>query len=239
LIDTHCHLLAGIDDGAASRSESIEMARKLSEHGVSHVVCTPHFSTRYATDQRAAVDELVRLERVLDELDVPLRLVLAAEVSPAMAVRAPLEEIQRRAIGRRFVIVELLRDTTRAEVDTIVDRLDSGDLLPVFAHPERCRAVQTDPGVLTDARATGALLQIVAPSLTGDARSEVGGTAWELIARGDVDLVATDAHHRDSSGLRLDAILEVIARRFDETTARRLLVKTPRRLLKTAGVAAG
>jgi protein-tyrosine phosphatase len=236
MIDTHCHLLARLDDGPTSRSESIRMARKLTERGVTHVVCTPHFSRRHPTDQHRAAGELVRLERALVELEIPLQLMLAAEVGPIMALEAPLAELQRRAIGRRFVLVELVRETTSKLVELILDRLLTDDLLPIFAHPERCRAVQSEPGTLIEAKERGALLQVVAPSLVGDAPAAVGRTAWGLVLDGAADIVASDAHRADSSRVRLDALSEVVAQRAGVSTAERLFLNGPRDLLEAAGL---
>ncbi|HWE80617.1 MAG TPA: CpsB/CapC family capsule biosynthesis tyrosine phosphatase [Gaiellaceae bacterium] len=236
MIDSHCHLLAGLDDGPASLSESVRMARKLTQGGVSHVICTPHFSPQYPTDQRRAAEELVRLEGALEELKIELRLMLAAEVAPRAALDAPIEELQRRAIGRRFVVVELLRETSRARIDEILERLLSAELLPIFAHPERCLAVQTRPEILAGPRRQGALVQVVAPSLTGNASADVGRAAWGLISRGEADMVGSDGHRADSGRLRLDALAEVVARRSDPPTAARLFEDGPRRLIEAAAV---
>jgi len=231
VIDTHCHLLAGLDDGPRSFGDSVRMARRLSEEGVTHVVCTPHFNTRYAVPLAAAAAALDRLSSALQALEVPLTLRLAAELGPAAACAAPADDVRARRLAPGYALVELEPATTREQVGQIEARLAELQLKPVFAHPERCRAVGRRPELLDGPRSRGALVQVVAPSLGGEARSEVGRAAWTMLEDGRVDLVASDAHRPDGSRLRLRALFHVLGGRFGEETAGRLLIDAPARLL--------
>lgn len=233
MIDTHCHLLPGLDDGARSLFESIRMARRLADAGVEHVVCTPHFSPRFRTDCGVAAAGLDRLAAALAELDVSLRLSLGAEVDPKFALSAPIDELRARALAPGFVLVELLPDTGASVLDQISARLADTELCPVVAHPERCRAVQLRPALIDRLRESGGLVQIVAPSLTGSAEAPVGRTAWGLIEDGRADVVASDGHRPESSRLRLGTIAELVAGRVGTATATELFVNGPRRLLQS------
>ena len=167
VIDTHCHLLLGIDDGPRTREDSLALARVLHADGVSTVVCTPHWSRAFPT---AWPDVLAATERARLDLaaaGVELELVPASELSPAVAVTAPLELVAERAIGGRYVVVEAVADTPAPFFASVLDRLRPVGLVPVFAHPERSRAVQRDPALLAASRRDGALVQTVAPSLVG------------------------------------------------------------------------
>ena len=188
MIDTHCHLLHSLDDGPKTEADSVELARQLARAGVRAVVCTPHFSRRYPTQLRPALMRIAELERLLLEAPIGLSLSLAAEVSPAFAVSEPMDELLPRSIDGRFLLVELEPDTPAAFLETAVDRLASERLSPVFAHPERCRSVREQPRLLDEARASGALVQVVAPSLTGRWGREVGVSGWKLLDAGVVDL---------------------------------------------------
>src|SRR5688500_8301265 len=108
MIDTHCHLLPGLDDGPVTGADCVRLARTLSEEGATRVLCTPHWSRRYPTSVERARDRLERARSDLAGIGVPLHLELAAEVSVEFAVRARSEELVSRAIARRFVLVELI-----------------------------------------------------------------------------------------------------------------------------------
>jgi protein-tyrosine phosphatase len=227
VVDTHCHLVPGVDDGPRTTSDAVALAKSLEAEGVYHVVCTPHYSRQFPTDQARAAAALEILRQALEAASVDLRMTLAAEISPAYAADAPLEELRKRTLADRFAIVEILADTPFAFFDTVEERLNRIGLRAVFAHPERCRAVQRDPGVLTESRARGSLVQVVAPSLLGRWGPEPADTAWRLIERGDVDLVGSDAHGSLRRRVHLREAAELITDRVGSVVAADLVERRP------------
>lgn len=215
MIDTHCHLLPGLDDGPRTMGESIDLARALTNAGVRAVVCTPHYSRLYPTRHSDASAALGHLRDELQQAGITLATTLAAEVSPALAVTTALDELLKRSIGGRFLLVELQPDTPPSFLSVLLERLAEGRLEPLLAHPERCRAVQRDPAVLDHARAAGSLVQVVASSLVGRWGRRAATAAWSLLESGRVDLVASDAHghHRSPDTADLVEAAEEIVRR--------------------------
>lgn len=236
MIDSHCHLLPGLDDGARSIHEAVQMARRLAEAGVGTVVCTPHYSSRFPTAVDRATKARASLAAALEALDISLRLVLAAELAPEAALHRPLEELHARTFGPRHLLVELQPATTPRELHGLLARVLDADLVPILGHPERCEALQQDLSLLSEAKAAGALVQVVAPSLVGRGRAEVGRTAWEIIARGQADLLGSDAHRPDNRRLQLDAIVEVITARTSTAVARHLTKDAAADLLRSSTV---
>jgi protein-tyrosine phosphatase len=235
VIDTHCHLLHGLDDGPRVVGDSIDMARTLAGAGVTGVACTPHFSGRFLTpvdDARAALDEL---RIALAAESVELEIVLGAELSPAMALDAPDRELLDRTLGAGSLLVELEPDTPVAAVDLVIARLGDLGLRAVFAHPERCRAVRSRPRVLDAARSAGALVQVVVRSLGRPTRADAGA-AWDLLDAGRVDLIASDAH-RAADGAALGSALEEVGRRYGGAALAALIDSAPARLLGRPEVA--
>jgi protein-tyrosine phosphatase len=231
MIDTHCHLLHSLDDGPTSESGSLELARQLVGAGVTAVVCTPHFSRRYPTPHSSARERMVELEPVLAAAAIPLSLSLAAEVSPAFAVSAPPEELVPRSIEGHFLLVELEPDTPAAFLETAVDRLAGEGLIPAFAHPERCRAVRDRPRLLDEARAAGALVQVVAPSLTGRWGKDIGIASWRLLDSGIVDLLGSDSHRPARSASHLERAMRLIVERYGRAVLVDLTERAPARLV--------
>jgi protein-tyrosine phosphatase len=164
-------------------------------------------------------------------LDLELR--LAAEIAPAVAVKLDSSELRSHAIGERFVLIELEPDTAAGFGSMMVEELAPDGLVPVLAHPERCRALQRDLAPLVAAREAGAIVQVVANSLGGAWGSTIAHAAWNLVALGRSDVVASDAHRAG----RKRSLSQVLARLYDrvgEEEADRLLVDRPRALV--AGV---
>ena len=231
MIDTHCHLLADVDDGPRSEAESLRLARRLAEEGVTTVVCTPHFSEQFPTPRIVAHDRHQRLRRELDAVGIELDTTVAAEVSVPIALETPPDRLRARTIGGRFLLVELVRETSAVSALTVCARLFDFGLVPVIAHPERCRAVQADPALLDEARREGAWVQVVAPSLAGGWGGGVWTTSWALVESGRADLLASDAHRASASSPQLAAVAALVEERCGRARREELTVTAPRRLL--------
>jgi len=209
---------------------SVDLARAMVEQGVDVALCTPHYSTRFPTRTAVTHARFVELGRNLAELGVRLRIALAAEISSKLALSVPLEELRGRSIGG-FVVVEL-EPAAAAEVPVlIVDRLRRAGLTVVFAHPERCRSVRADPAGLDEARAAGALLQVVASSLAGRWGRDVAQSGWSLLDTGRADLLGSDAHTATGSVQRLRGVVERVGLRYGREVVDELTVRTPAEIL--------
>ena len=231
MIDTHCHLLPSLDDGPGSLADSVGLARALATAGVTDVACTPHFSRRYPTPLVEARAAWRKLGDAL-EVELPrLSISLAAEFSPQMALDAEPAELLSRTMANGYLLVELEPDTPAAVLDLVVERLDGLGLLPVLAHPERCRAVRGHLRVIDSARSAGALVQVVARSLGRDSGQGSAGAAWELLESGRADLIASDAHRSEHAYTTLPNALEAVAKRYGAEALEALTVEAPSRLI--------
>jgi protein-tyrosine phosphatase len=229
VIDTHCHLLPGLDDGPRTTEESLDLARSLVRDGIDRVLCTPHYSPQFETSHEEAAERLRELRPELEPLG--LTATLAAEVSPGHAVSAPLEELRARAIAGRFLLVEVLRDTPAAFFESAFARLEGISLSPVFGHPERCRAVQRSAGLADRILRRGGVLQVVAPSLIGRFGEDAGAAAWRLVDTGRAGIVASDAHGTRRRSVHLGDAARLVAERLGEAAADELTEHAPARLL--------
>jgi protein-tyrosine phosphatase len=238
VIDTHCHLLPGLDDGPKTMEEAITLAGDLVGDGVSSVVCTPHYSRAFPTDHEQALALLEELRSALGEARLALDLHLGAEIAPALVVSAALAELRRRSIRGRYLVIEVLRDSPSTLLELAARRAREGGLTPIFAHPERCRALQRHPTLIEEARAEGALVQVVAPSLLGRWGRGVAAAAWSLVGAGWVDLLGSDAHGSRRRRVHLAEAVELIAERVGEDVTRTLVETNPARILGTADAAA-
>jgi protein-tyrosine phosphatase len=234
MIDTHCHLLPGLDDGPPDLPAARELAVQLVRQGISEVVCTPHLSRRYPVERAQAQEALQTLTADLQGAGIALRLHLAAEVTPERVLQEGAERLQPRAIAGRFLLVEIVQPTPLATLALMQATLAPHRLTAVFGHPERCRAVQRHPEALAALRDEGALVQVVAPSLLGRWGPEASATAWKLIDQGLVDLLGSDAHGFLRRRPHLRAAADLVAERFGEDARTALTERTPGRLLEHA-----
>ncbi len=229
MIDTHCHLLPGLDDGPRTPEESLDLAESLVRDGIDRVLCTPHYSPQFPTSHAEAAGRLAELEPALARLGLTAS--LAAEVSPGHAVSAPLGELRARAIGGRYLLVEVLRDTPAAFFDSAFARLEEISLAPVFGHPERCRALQRSTRLADRILRDGGVLQVVAPSLIGRFGDAAEDAAWRLVDTGRAGLVASDAHGTRRRSCHLGDAARLVSARLGEAAADELTEHGPGRLL--------
>lgn len=227
MIDTHCHLLPALDDGPATVAESVTLARRLTEDGVSFALCTPHYSRLFPTSHADASERLAELRVALVDAAVPLETALAAEIGPHLAVSEPMDELRRRSVAGRYLLVEVLADSPPGLFMIVTERLSEAGLVPIFGHPERSRAVHRHPTLIEDARGEGALVQVVTPSLLGRWGRGVASAAWGLVAAGWVDLLGSDAHGTRSRGVHLAEAAELVADRVGREAANELTERRP------------
>jgi protein-tyrosine phosphatase len=151
-------------------------------------------------------------------------------VSHRLALSVPTGDLRDRAFGGHL-LVELEVDAPAETPTRVAERLAGARLTPVFAHPERCRAIRVDTSSLDEARAGGALVQVVASSLAGRWGRGVVSAAWELLDAGRVDLLASDAHGARGSVLRLKDVMHQVAERYGGDAVSSLTERKPAQLL--------
>jgi len=230
MIDTHCHLLPAVDDGPQRLTGSVDLARQLVAAGFSFVLCTPHFSRLFPTSVDVARERLLELRAELFGHGIRLKLGLAAEVSPGLTVTASSADLVARSVGG-FLLVELEPDTPVDFLSLALGELAETNLRPIFAHPERCRAIRSRPRLLEEARAAGALVQVVAPSLIGRWGGEAATSAWRLLDAGCVDLLASDAHRARREGTHIARAAALVEERFGREALLGLTERAPSALL--------
>jgi protein-tyrosine phosphatase len=231
IFDTHCHVLPGLDDGPPTLGAAIALAGQLRQAGVVRALCTPHYSRQYPTRHDEAAARLEDLRAALAEARIELTLDLAAELSPGLVVSANDEELFVRTIAGRFLLVEVQPDTTATFLETAVQRVFELGLVPVLAHPERGRSLSRHLEELESIRNAGAVVQIVAPSLLGDAGRDAAATAWGLLERGLADVLASDSHGWWRSPAFLYEAAGAVDERFGPDIRRALTQKNPAMLL--------
>lgn len=200
MIDLHCHLLPGIDDGAQTLDESLELARLAVADGITHSVCTPHINIgRFDNDVRTITKAFEALEQGLAESGIPLKISMGAEVriSPEMMFLIEKDRIPFIGSwqGKKVLLLEMPHSHIPPGSDKLVKWLLSRNILPMIAHPERNRDVQKNPSLLAPFIQMGCLFQLTASSLTGAFGETSQSIAVDLLKQGQATVIATDAHN--------------------------------------------
>jgi protein-tyrosine phosphatase len=195
VIDLHCHVLAGIDDGPETIEGSLALARAASDAGMVTLVATPHVSWRYPNDAATIARLVDQLNDRLAAEEIALDIVPGAEVAiTRLAEIRPGELSRLRLGGGEWLLVEPPFTQAAAGLDGIVLDLQSRGHRVLLAHPERCPAFHRNPRILGSLVRGGVLTSVTAGSLVGHFGDRARRFALELVEQEMVHNVASDAH---------------------------------------------
>jgi protein-tyrosine phosphatase len=195
VIDLHCHVLPGIDDGPRTIEESVAVARTAYANGIRTIVATPHASTRYP-NRPAAIRELVaEVNGRLQAESIGIDIRTGAEIAMTHTPEIDAAELAQMTLGGGgWLLLEPPFSPVVAGLDRLVEEVQDEGYQVVLAHPERCPAFHRDIGLLETFVDNRALTSITAGSLVGRFGKEVKRFAFKLLDRGLVHNVASDAH---------------------------------------------
>jgi len=233
MIDIHTHVLAGLDDGARTLAQAVAMLKTAARTGTTDLVATPHANLEFKfdsglvdqkiTELQEAAGPAVRLHRGCD-FHLYFDNVQDALANPA-----------RYTInGKSYLLVEfsdLLIAKTTAEV---FSRLVGAGMVPIITHPERNFLLHSRLDQVKEWIDLGCLVQVTGQSLLGRFGPQAREVARQLMARGMVHFVASDAHDDEDRTTRLDEAYAWVAGRFGEPLAEALFVLNPRAVLEGA-----
>jgi protein-tyrosine phosphatase len=199
MIDLHCHLLPGIDDGPDTLEDAIRLARHAVASGIEKSVVTPHILwDRYDNTLAGIREATVRFRAELAARHVPLEIGYAAEVRVGPDVISLVEEELLPTLGSvdgyRIVLLEFPGSHILPGSDKLVSWLLRHKIRPLIAHPERNREVLRDIDTIAPFVQVGCWLQVTAGSVCGVFGPHCQERARQMLERGWVRVLASDAH---------------------------------------------
>jgi protein-tyrosine phosphatase len=226
MVDLHCHILPGLDDGSRSLEESLQMAEMAIADGITHVVATPHASSSHQFDYQRVRKARGELQKHLGD-----RLVLATGCDFHMSpenLAALRQDAPRFCINQKnFLLVEFNEFSIPPPMDQRLHEIQLAGLQPIITHPERNAILRSRPERLQTWVQQGSYVQVTANSLTGAFGLGAQEDAWKWIEEGLVHFVSSDAHNTKSRPLKLRPAYEMVEGKFGREKAEALLVENP------------
>ena len=228
MIDIHCHILPGIDDGSKDLDETIKMCKIAVSEGIHHIIATPHYIQYHDYKTR---DELIPLlamvnERLKEE-QIELQLSIGHEVyvTPDLVSLVQHQEVATLN-DSRYLLIEFPMNSIPTYIEELIYELKLIGVTPIIAHPERYREIIENPNSLIKYIELGALCQSNVGSINGLFGSEIQKTVMILIKHHMIHFVSTDAH---TSSRRAPLVKEAFSRisEIDENTADALFKRNP------------
>jgi protein-tyrosine phosphatase len=226
MVDIHCHILPGMDDGADTLETSIKMAEMAIADGVTHVVGTPHANSQYKFDP-----EMIRQRREELQSAVGDRLTLATGCDFHLSfenLQDLFKNPQKYTIHQKnYLLVEFADFAIPPSMDDTMHQLQLAGLSPIVTHPERNSMLRAKPERLYRWLHQGCYVQITAMSLLGRFGSAAQHLAEALLDQDRVHFVASDAHNVKGRPLQLRAAFDAVATRRGEQVAQALFRDNP------------
>ncbi len=200
MIDLHCHLLPGVDDGPATLEEAIALARMAVENGITHAAVTPHVHPgRYENTAETIPESLAAFRAALAELQLALQLTMAGEVRICPEILPMTEQglipFLGEWQGRNVMLLELPHSHVPPGSDKLVQWLQDKGIQPMIAHPERNKDVMRSLDKIKPFVELGCLFQLTAMSVAGRFGEAAEQRAFDLLEMGVVTIIASDAHN--------------------------------------------
>lgn len=236
MIDLHCHYLPGIDDGAQTLEESVELAQAAVAAGIRTALMTPHIHPgRYENSASSIGTLCAAFQRVLEHKGIPLEIRPGGEVRISADIVPMVEGGEIPFLGAldgyRVMLLEFPHSHLLLGADKLVNWLLARRIRPLIAHPERNKEVMRNPEKIEPYVKMGCMLQLTGASIIGEFGKPAQACARKLIERGWATVVATDAHNLRHRPPNLDRAYEALVELGGDALARQFTIDMPEKIV--------
>lgn len=217
MIDLHCHILPGIDDGAKTMNDSINMAQLAVEEGITHILATPHHKNRNWNNEKQDVMKLVsQLQKEINNAGIELTIFPGQEVRIYGSI---IEDIKADKIlfideQKQYLLIEFPTSNIPTYTERLFYDLLSEGITPIIVHPERNREILEHPNRLKTLLDKGALAQLTAASYTGRFGKQIQKFSKQLVNADLVHFFASDAHNINNRSFHMKEAFLMLEEEF-------------------------
>ena len=236
MIDMHCHILPGIDDGSKSLDESVQIIKTASHCGVTDLVFTPHFiyESIYNADNEKKRRLFEQVKEVIKNANININLYLGNEVFVENNMLELLQDNKIYTInGSNYLLFELPMNNTYNGIYDLIFKLKNAGIIPIIAHPERYSLFQRNPEVIIKMLEQGALFQSNLGSFYGHYGKEAKNLVLLLLKHNMIHFISSDTHHtRDEFYNNIEEVKKIMKKYILDEQIENLLVNNAKCVLK-------
>ncbi len=231
MVDIHCHIIPGVDDGSRSWEMTKEMCRVAADDGIRHIVATPHCNNEYPYD-RAQYEALK--EQLREASDGRIEFSVGCDFHFSYEnITDAIENPKRYSInGTRYLLIEFSDYGIPPSVAELFFQFTSRGMVPIITHPERNPLLVRRPEKVLELVDAGALVQVTANSITGFWGEKARSVSEWLLTKGAVHVIASDAHDPKRRRPVLSEARNAVARMLGEQAAEDLVNHTPQAIVE-------
>ncbi|HJF87493.1 MAG TPA: tyrosine protein phosphatase [Companilactobacillus farciminis] len=198
LIDLHCHILPGVDDGSKDMQMSLDLAKAAVDQGITNSLVTPHhMDGEYTNHKQDVIRKTNEFQKALDNAGIPLSVFASQEVHLTGELMDAIakDDILFMDETNRYILLEMPHDGIPEYTADMIFDLTTRGITPVIAHPERNHGIQEDPDKLYDFVKMGCLTQLTSSSYLGVFGKKVQTLTEEIIKANLGFIFSSDAHN--------------------------------------------
>ena len=232
MVDIHCHILPGVDDGAESIEESLTMLRKAATGGVKSIVATPHLLRgSYETSLSQRQEMVADLQKAADENHIDIQIKTGVEYYLTPQILEDMDRLEELSINNngKYLLIELPMRFVPQSMDDVLFNLKVKGIIPVLAHPERNEGICRNPNIVFDLVEKGCLTQINVGSILGYFGGQIRKVARNILTHNLAHVIASDMHSANSPAL--GAAVPEVEKLLGKEQAARLFVETPQQIV--------
>ena len=215
MIDIHCHILPGIDDGAKNVEDSLTMAREAVKEGIHTIIATPHLNSQYDNRKPAILEKVDLLNRNLQEANIHMKILPGQEPRIFGEILADLETGDIQTLNdSQYVFIEFPSSHVPRYTEKLLFDVQVKGLTPIIVHPERNAELIERPETLYKLVEKGALTQVTASSLCGYFGKKIKNYSMQLIESNQTHFIASDAHNVVNRTFKMDEAFSLIDSKF-------------------------
>lgn len=208
-VDMHSHFIPGIDDGAQTLEDSVNLLRAMSEFGYRKVITTPHImSDFYQNNPEIILSGLAKVKEAIQQEGIAIEVEAAAEYYLDFDLEAKIDKGGLLTFGNNYLLFEVSYMNPPDILNQVIFKLATNGYRPVLAHPERYPFWYNDFEKYEEFKDKGVLLQLNINSLTGYYGGGAKKIAEQMIEKNMVDFIGSDCHRMDHTQVMKDAQYE-------------------------------
>ena len=233
IVDMHCHILPGIDDGAKSMEMSLQMLQTAQDEGITDIIATPHYqSGRFYTPPDAIEEMIGQLQEHAVQRGIHIGIYPGTEIYYRSGLESKLDAGELAAMNyTNYVLVEFSPLDDFNCIRNGMEELRGMGYIPILAHVERFRCMLEDMELVEILKRVGCRISANAGSIAGDYGFRVKRYLGRLLAGQLIDYVGTDAHNAEGRSPRIRKCAELLYKKYDPAYADDILYGNAERTL--------
>lgn len=238
MIDIHCHIVPGVDDGAKTLDDALDMLRIAESEGIKKIINTSHYHPQFKyTKGEELLEELENFNKIIKEKGIDVEVIIGNELYFDDSFLECIEKKEFYTLNNsKYALVEFSPTNFPKKLSEVVYEFKIRGYVPILAHIERYSDIQENPSLITEAIKEGALIQINASSVLGKGSSEAHRITELLLKNNLVHFVGTDAHGSQRRRPMIKEAYDYVCSEYGERKAQRLFIENPSKVINNEEV---